>query len=532
MKTPLMLDVKRMSVWDGPGVRTTFFVKGCPLRCVWCHNPESIDPKPQLARFRHLCRSCPTGCTRDELTCPGGALKAYGKPMSMDEIVAKALEDRPFYDETGGGVTLSGGEPLYYWEWAAELFKRFKAEGLHTCLDTSLYAPPAAIEALLPVTDLWLPDYKAHDDALHQRFTGGSNEIVRENLKRLVAAGADLEVRCLPVPGKTDGADLQARHRYLESLGIPEARIVDLTYHDHARAKYEALAAGELGEPLVRIGLVADVHHADRDDAPWNDVTMYRESLGRLKSAMDDFRARRPDLVIELGDFKDIARKAAPKPGEDPRDKEATIRLTKEVESVFARFEGPRYHVLGNHDNDMLDKDEFLALCPNTGIPKGRSYYSFVIKGVTVIVLDGNFTLKGEPYRGSKVNWVWTESLIPPEEISWLKEELAKAKGPVVVAVHQRLDAAAREHHRIANGEEVQKILSDSGKVVAVFQGHDHLGGCSREGGVLYYTLRAMVAGPSRDCNSYAEAAIYPSGAVVVSGFGRAESVRKTSKEV
>lgn len=281
-------------------------------------------------------------------------------------------------------------------------------------------------------------------------------------------------------------------------------------------------------KPLVRIGLVADVHHADRDDAAHGDTTMYRQSLRRLNEAMDVFCARKPDLMIELGDFKDLAVKKDPKPGEDPRDKAGTIRYTQEVEAVLARFEGPRYHVLGNHDNDMLDKDEFLALCPNTGIAKDRSYYSFVLKGVTFIVLDGNFTLKGEPYKGSKINWNWMESLIPPVEVEWLKCELSAAKGPVVVSVHQRLDAAARPHHRIANGEEVQKILSGSGKVVAVFQGHDHLGGYSKVDGVGYYTLRAMVAGPKRECNSYAEAAIYPSGAVVVTGFANASSVEMT----
>ena len=160
LKTPLMLDTKRMAIYDGPGVRTTFFVKGCPLKCIWCHNPESIQTEAQWARFQHLCKHC-AKCTMDEATCPTRALKLYGKPMTIDEIVAKALEDKPFYDESGGGVTLSGGEPLFFWEWAAELFKAFKAAGLHTCLDTSLYAPPAALEALLPVTDMWLPDYKA-----------------------------------------------------------------------------------------------------------------------------------------------------------------------------------------------------------------------------------------------------------------------------------------------------------------------------------------------------------------------------------
>ena len=240
VRTPLMLDTKRMAIYDGPGIRTTFFVKGCPLKCIWCHNPESIKVEPQWARFQHLCKHHEK-CTMDEATCPTRALKLYGKPMTLDEIVAKALEDKPFYDESGGGVTLSGGEPLFFWEWAVELFKAFKAAGLHTCLDTSLYAPPAAIEAMLPVTDMWLPDYKAEDEALHVKYTGVSNKIVRKNLERLVAAKAKLEVRCLVVPGCTDGDDIVARHRYLNSIGISEESIVNLEYYDYARSKYLAL---------------------------------------------------------------------------------------------------------------------------------------------------------------------------------------------------------------------------------------------------------------------------------------------------
>ena len=240
IKTPLMLDTKRMAIHDGPGIRTTFFVKGCPLRCVWCHNPESLSSKPQWARFQHLCRKC-AKCTMDEATCLTRALKLYGKPMSMDDIVAKALEDKAFYDESGGGVTLSGGEPLLFWEWAVELFRKFKEKGLHTCMDTSLYAPPAAIEALLPYVDMWLPDYKAEDDVLHKKFTKVSNRIIKKNLERLVAAKAKIEVRCLSVPNCTDGADLAARHLYLNSIGIPESAIVDLKYYDYARSKYLAL---------------------------------------------------------------------------------------------------------------------------------------------------------------------------------------------------------------------------------------------------------------------------------------------------
>ena len=248
VKTPLMLDIKRMAIWDGPGIRTTFFVKGCPLKCIWCHNPESIKSEAQWARFQHLCKHH-EHCTMDEATCPTRALKLYGKPMTIPEIVAKAMEDKAFYDQSGGGVTLSGGEPLFFWEWAAELFKAFKAAGLHTCLDTSLYAPPAAIDSIMPVTDMWLPDYKADDDALHVKYTGVSNKIVRRNLERLVAAKAKMEVRCLVVPGCTDGADISARHSYLKSIGIQEESIVDLKYYDYARSKYRALGMEDTMPP-------------------------------------------------------------------------------------------------------------------------------------------------------------------------------------------------------------------------------------------------------------------------------------------
>lgn len=248
VKTPLMLDTKRMAIYDGPGIRTTFFVKGCPLKCIWCHNPESIKKEAQWARFQHLCQHHKK-CTMDEATCPTRALKLYGKPMTIADIVAKALEDKAFYDESGGGVTLSGGEPLFFWEWAAELFKAFKKAGLHTCLDTSLYAPPAAIDAMLPVTDMWLPDYKAEDDALHMKYTNVSNGIIKENLKRLVAEKVKMEVRCLVVPGCTDGADIVARHRYLASIGISDKSIVDLEYYDYARSKYLALGMEDTMPP-------------------------------------------------------------------------------------------------------------------------------------------------------------------------------------------------------------------------------------------------------------------------------------------
>ena len=238
LKTPLMLDTKRMAIHDGPGIRTSFFVKGCPLHCVWCHNPESIRPERQVARFQHLCQHCAT-CTMDEATCPTRALKFYGKPATIDELVRKALEDKAFYDRTGGGVTISGGEPLFFWEWTHEFLSACKAAGLHTCLDSSLYAPPAAIEKLLPVVDMWLPDFKCDDEALHQKCTGVSNKVIKKNLERLVAAKAKLEVRCLVVPNLTE--DMPARYAYLDSIGISRKNVVELEYFDYARSKYLAL---------------------------------------------------------------------------------------------------------------------------------------------------------------------------------------------------------------------------------------------------------------------------------------------------
>ena len=237
-RVPLMLDTKRMAIHDGPGIRTSFFVKGCPLHCVWCHNPEAISVERQIARFQHLCQHCKK-CTMDEATCPTRALKFYGKPATIEELVKKAVEDKAFYDRTGGGVTISGGEPLFFWEWTYDFLSACKKAGLHTCVDTSLYAPPAAVEKLLQVTDMWLPDFKCDDDATHQKYTGVSNTVIKKNLERLVAAKAKLEVRCLVVPGCTE--DMPARYAYLESIGISRKDVVELEYFDYARSKYNAL---------------------------------------------------------------------------------------------------------------------------------------------------------------------------------------------------------------------------------------------------------------------------------------------------
>lgn len=238
--SPLMLDIKRMAVWDGPGIRTCFFVKGCPLKCIWCHNPESQSKDQQIARFQHLCQHCGK-CRMEEAICPTRAFKIYGKKISIDDLVAKALEDKAFYDESGGGVTISGGEPLFFPEWTTEFLRRMKEAGLHTCLDTTLFASDEVIEMVRPYVDMWLPDFKVFDDAKHIELTGVSNAPIKRNLEELAAAGAEMEIRMIVVPGCNDGEDLEARHRYLDGIGISRESRVELEYHDYARSKYLAL---------------------------------------------------------------------------------------------------------------------------------------------------------------------------------------------------------------------------------------------------------------------------------------------------
>ena len=238
MKTPLMLDTKRMAIWDGPGIRTTFFVKGCPLKCIWCHNPESIKPDAQWARFQHLCKHHEK-CTMDEATCPTRALKLYGKPMTIDEIVAKALEDKAFYDESGGGVTLSGGEPLFFWEWAAELFKAFKQAGLHTCLDTSGCILTEEVKAALAVTDRVLLDVKYVTDADYRQYVGCSLAQVLDFLAYLDEAGIPATLRQVIIPTLNDTAesvtalrDIAAKHPCVDGVELLPFRKMCQTKYD------------------------------------------------------------------------------------------------------------------------------------------------------------------------------------------------------------------------------------------------------------------------------------------------------------
>ena len=220
-----VFDMQRMSIHDGPGIRTTVFLKGCPLRCVWCHNPESILPEPQLTFTPALCvgcgeclRRCPNNahdiangahrldrsrcarCLACVEACCGNALRVVGREMTVDEVVAEVLRDNPFYEESGGGMTLSGGEPLAQAAFTQGLLRAAREHGLHTCLETSGFGATDDALALVPLVDLFLFDIKDTDPTRHRTFTGQSNTRILENLRRLDAAGASIILRCIMIP--------------------------------------------------------------------------------------------------------------------------------------------------------------------------------------------------------------------------------------------------------------------------------------------------------------------------------------------
>ncbi len=261
----LLVEVKRFAVHDGPGIRTVFFLKGCPLKCRWCHNPESISPKPQLAYYKHKCINCGecilacplkahklldgkhfferskcNACGACEKVCLGNSLKLFGHTISVEEAYKVSLEDRDFY-ETDGGITISGGEPLLQVKFCIELFKLLKKEGIHCSIDTCGAVNWSAFEAVLPYADLFLYDLKHMDDKLHQEYTGCSNKLILENLERLSGLQAAIEIRIPLIPGFNDNkSSIKAMESFINKLnGIKAVKFLE--YHNLAISKYKAL---------------------------------------------------------------------------------------------------------------------------------------------------------------------------------------------------------------------------------------------------------------------------------------------------
>ncbi len=261
-----VFDVQRFCFQDGPGIRTTVFTKGCTLRCAWCHNPESLRPGPELLYYADKCLhcglcldACPaaahtmsavshelarekcTGCGACVETCPGRALELAGTNRDTDSLVEEILRDKDVYDQTGGGVTVSGGEPLLQPEPLAELLAACRARGVHTAVETAGNVPPDSLAAVLPHVDLFLWDFKAVSPDLHQRGTGADNAQILANLETVFATfPGGIWIRIPIIPGFNDSEEeLRAIARYLGDRRVERVEL--LPYHDVALSKYQAL---------------------------------------------------------------------------------------------------------------------------------------------------------------------------------------------------------------------------------------------------------------------------------------------------
>lgn len=241
MNTAIISDIKRFAVHDGDGIRTTVFFKGCPLKCVWCHNPESISFKSQMAFYKNKCIGCGE-CQKEGFTtegCLGDAKVLYGKEVSVDELLPLLLEDKDFYETSGGGVTLSGGECLCQADFCAELLKRLKENGINTAVDTCGFVSREAINKVLPYTDTFLYDVKAFDEEVHIKCTGHSNKLILENIKYIDSLGKPIEVRIPYVP-EYNSNQIEKIGEFLSTLKNVKAVKV-LPYHNYAGSKYAAL---------------------------------------------------------------------------------------------------------------------------------------------------------------------------------------------------------------------------------------------------------------------------------------------------
>ena len=248
--------------------------------------------------------------------------------------------------------------------------------------------------------------------------------------------------------------------------------------------------------PLLRVGLMTDLHYADKEPTR---TRFYREALAKLDEAVEHMNREKPVLVVELGDFIDQA---------DSVEKE--IEWLKTMESHFARLSMPRHYVLGNHCVGTLTKQEFAQHTKAVG-----GYASFESGGVTFLMLDACFREDGTPYE--RKNFHWQDANLPKAELSWLESELSQASGPVIVLAHQRLDLD--KAHAVRNAAEVRALLEKSGKVLAVFQGHSHKNDYQQIAGIHYTTLVAMVEGSGTESSGYTMLEVLADGSLRLNGF-------------
>lgn len=264
----IITEIERFSLRDGPGIRTTVFFKGCNMACQWCHNPETLQIKPQLMTYPQHCLGCGacvaccptgarsvkegnlhydrslcTGCGSCAQSCFTGALVMSGREMTVEEVMEEIRQDRAYYENSGGGVTLSGGELTTQPDFAYALLEALKAEGISTALETNMYAPWHVYERLLPLVDLMMFDIKVFDSQIHKKWTGVDNQRILENAKKVAESGKDYLVRTPVIPGVNDTEEeIGSIAAYVGSLGGAQYYEL-LLFNPLGESKYQALQA-------------------------------------------------------------------------------------------------------------------------------------------------------------------------------------------------------------------------------------------------------------------------------------------------
>jgi pyruvate formate lyase activating enzyme len=275
----LVFDIQHFAIHDGPGIRTTVFLKGCPLRCLWCHNPESQDVAPEIFFAPEKCISCGfceeacpdglhqfpggahiyardrcTGCGTCTAECYARALEVSGQWRTVEEVLEKVLADRDFYRSSGGGMTLSGGEPMLQFGFARDLLRAAREAGLHTCLETSGCSSPQRFREIAPLVDLFLFDIKETDPERHKAYTGVNNQEILNNLFALDEMGAALLLRCPLIPGLNDRADHFAAVAQLANRLRGPVEIQVMPYHPLGTSKSQRLGKANPLEGISRPG--------------------------------------------------------------------------------------------------------------------------------------------------------------------------------------------------------------------------------------------------------------------------------------